>query len=339
MNRQDNTGAGPLSASTARLRSLALLACALGALALGACGKSQGDGEDKSAAAAETKEKADAGVTLAPEQIEKLGIVTEAAGAAEFTQERTGYGVVLAHETIAQAVAEVATADAALQQSKAALARIQRLSTTPGAFSAESLESAQRQELADSAALSLAQRRLSATVGQRPAWTGKASQGALSELASGQIKLVRVTFPLGTVSGTPDTLRLTRLDAGGEAQAWKTKAVWPAPADAAIPGRSFFTLLDEGDVGEGERLQVSAASGATQTGVLVPAAAVVISEGKYWCYVEKPEKTFLRIGIDTSRPVEKGYVVTEGVAVGDRLVTASAGLLLAREINPETEAE
>lgn len=331
MNIEENTAAG--------LRPLILLACALGALALAGCGKSQSEDAGKDEVAAETEGKSDAGVVLTPEQIEKLGIVTTAAVTAEFTPERTGYGVVLAHETIAQAVADVATAAAALQQSKAALARMQRLAATPGAFSAESQETAQRQELADSAALALAQRRLSATVGQHPAWAGRPSEKVLGELANGQSKLVRVTFPLGTLSGIPGSLRLAHLDASADTPPWKTQAVWAAPADATIPGRSFFTLLEDNDVGEGERLQVFAASGAPQAGVLVPAEAVVLSEGKYWCYVEKPEKTFVRVQIDTSKPVEKGYVVTEGVSVGDRIVTASAGLLLARETNPETEAE
>jgi hypothetical protein len=43
--------------------------------------------------------------------------------------------------------------------------------------------------------------------------------------------------------------------------------------------------------------------------------------------------------VDTSLPAQGGYVVTTGLAPGDRIVTTAAGLLLAREINPSTEAE
>jgi hypothetical protein len=37
--------------------------------------------------------------------------------------------------------------------------------------------------------------------------------------------------------------------------------------------------------------------------------------------------------------VVDGYFVTEGIAAGDKVVTAAAGLLLARETNPSSEAD
>jgi hypothetical protein len=73
--------------------------------------------------------------------------------------------------------------------------------------------------------------------------------------------------------------------------------------------------------------------------VVVPETAAVMSEGKYWCYIEKKPATFQRSEIDTARPVPEGYFVTEGVAAGDKVVTAGAGQLLARESNSGAEAE
>jgi hypothetical protein len=115
--------------------------------------------------------------------------------------------------------------------------------------------------------------------------------------------------------------------------------VWNAPADASVPGRSFFALLKGSDAGEGERLLVWAPIGESVAGVVVPAAAAVMSEGKYWCFIEKKPGTFQRSEIDTARPVPEGYFVTEGVAAGDKVVTAAAGQLLARESNSGAEAE
>jgi len=74
-------------------------------------------------------------------------------------------------------------------------------------------------------------------------------------------------------------------------------------------------------------------------GVVVPDAAAVMSEGKYWCYIEKKPGTFVKTEIDTARPVPEGYFVTEGVAAGDKVVTAAAGQLLARESNSGSEPE
>lgn len=291
-------------------------------------GTVEGKEEAKEGAKEEAKEE---GLTLKPEEVEKMGVETSPAKKATYTPDTEGYGVVLSHDTIAQMVAEVATAEAAAHQSHAALARVQRLAGTPGALPAETQEATQRQAAADTAALALAQRRLTASLGKNPPM--------LNELASGQVKLVRVTFPLGSVKATPHGLRLAHLDLNGSGAGWKTATVWDAPADASVPGRSFFALLKDSDAGEGERLQAWAAAGASESGTLIPADAAVISDSKYWCYVEKQPGTYERVEIDTSKPLDEGYFVKEGVEPGEKIVTTAAGLLLARETNPSTEAE
>jgi hypothetical protein len=162
----------------------------------------------------------------------------------------------------------------------------------------------------------------------------------LDALGSGQIKLVRATFPLGALEGeAPASLRLARLNAVQAGGSWRSTAVWDAPADASVPGRSFFALLKGSDAGEGERLLAWAPVGLPESGVAIPAAAVIISDNKYWCYIERKPGLFVRSEIDTNMPLAEGYFVNKGVASGDEVVTKSAGLLLAREMNPGTAAE
>ena len=286
------------------------------------------------------------GVTLPQEQVEKLGILTEPAKSADYTAETAGYGVVVPHDTVAAAVAELTTAELTEKQTRAALARAQSLNGTPGALSAEVEETASRQSAADTAAEVLAAQRLSAVIGQSPAWQAAQNKPMLQDLAGGKIKLLRATFPLGTVHGqAPKTLRAAHLDAIQSASpqaalGTKLTSIWDAPADVSVPGRSFFALLKGGDYAEGERLLVWApGAGPAQAGVLLPAAAVVISNGKYWCYVEKHPGNYLRVAVNTDRPLAGGYVVTEGVELGDKVVTSAAGLLLARETNSDADAE
>jgi hypothetical protein len=317
-----------------------LLACLSLAL-LSACQRSEPSAaNDEVEAAAKPVEQTGSGLTLTPAEIEKMGIVTASIAATTVATQTRGYGVVLTHDAIAQAVADVTTADAAARQSRAALARAVNLAGTPGAFSAETQETAQRQAAADQAALVLARRKLSAMFGLSQPWKDDERSKLLESVANGTIKVVRATFPLGTLTGaTPRTLQISRPDAGSGAERWKTDTVWVAPADATIPGRSLFALLRNDDVGEGERVDVWAAVDKTQTGALVPESAVVISEGKYWCYIEKQPGVFTRTAIDTSRLVQGGYFVTDGVAADETVVTAGAGLLLARETNPSPEAD
>jgi len=280
------------------------------------------------------------GVTLKSEEIEKAGIKTATLAASSHIPESTGYAVVITRETIAQALADLTSAAAVERQSRSALTRARSLAGTPGAMPLEAQETAERQAAVDHAAFVLAERRLSATYGLNSPWKENYASPLLASLARGDTKLARVTFPLGALgSAVPAKLRLTRIGAPQGARSIETLAVWSAPADPTIPGRSFFAMLKGGDASEGERLIAHGAVGAAENGVVVPYSASVISAGKYWCYVEEKPGLFVRTEIDPSMPTDDGYFVKEGIAPGAQVVTASAGLLLAHETNPSSEAD
>ncbi|HEY2145111.1 MAG TPA: hypothetical protein VGH12_03500, partial [Steroidobacteraceae bacterium] len=294
-----------------------LAAICIAALMVCSCNKAPPAAAAKAAAdenSQQTAKHADEGVTLTPQQVEKIGLQTEVVKAIDHAEEVTGFGTIIPHETIAQAAAELATAEAVEKQSRSALVRTQRLSGTAGAMSADVEETSARQAAVDATALNLARRRLSAIFGQDAPWT-HGSGALLQALASGSAKLVRATFPLGALPGAdvPKTLRASRIGSAPTLGSWKVISVWPAPADASVPGRSFFGILHSGEVGEGERVIVWAPIGAAQAGVLIPAQAAVISDSKYWCYLEVKTGTFVRTELDTGRPVEGGYFVAKGI--------------------------
>ena len=323
---------------------LALIAAVASALLLGGCHKAPA-GQSAHAAPAEQAGHAAAagpedGVALKPEEIEAMGIETVAAQSLQSAPEVQGFAVVLPHETLATAVAEIRTAMAAERQSHAALERSHRLAGTPGAMPAEVEEAAERQSIADQAALELARQKLSSSFGLNPPWKNSDNNAELRALASGESKLVHVTFPLGLLGDTdPRNLRLTRIDSAQGGKSWESRVVWHAPADATVPGRSYFAILKSSDAGEGDHLLAWTPVGATETGVLVPAAAAVISGGKFYCYVEEKTGTFVRTEIDPARPTTGGYFVKNGISAGDKIVTHAAGQLLARETNPGKEPE
>lgn len=329
----------------------ALAVCAIGAGLLMGCSKpadeaaaggaqksDSGDKAEKPEASGNEK-TADREVKLAPEDASRMGVTVAAINASSYQAEVEGYGVVMGHDVIAQAVADLATAAAAARQSAAVLARMQRLAGTPGADPPEAREDAQRRASSDQTAMTLAQRKLSALLGQHPPWSSDDSP-LLQDAAVGRVKLARVTFPLGSLQGVPHELRLARLDAPTVTEQWRTRTVWEAPADATLPGRSFFALIDDANAAEGSRLQAWAAGSApsAQQGAWVPAASAVASAGTYWCYIQSAPGTFERKPLDISRPLRDGYFVTD-LKPGASVVTAGAGLLLARELNPDTEAE
>jgi hypothetical protein len=295
--------------------------------------KDSGD-KDKAGAAEEAE-----GVSLKPEEIEKMGITTTEAKSISHAPEAIGFAVVLAHENIATALAELETAAATAHQSRAALERIQRLMGTAGAMSADSLEGAERQAAVDQVALELAHRKLSSMFGQNSPWKNQVDSPQLRALASGEAKLVRVSFSLGAIANTPVTsLRLAPINASQGGKSTETRSVWSAPADATVPGRSYFAYLKSSNFGEGERLVAWVPIGEAESGILVPAVAAVIHGGKYWCYIEEKPGQFVRTELNPDSTTTEGYFVKEGIESGAKIVTSAAGQLLAREINPSTAA-
>jgi hypothetical protein len=207
-------------------------------------------------------------------------------------------------------------------------------------MSADTLDGLQRQAAVDQVALELSRRKLSSMFGQNSPWKHQINSPQLRALASGDAKLVRVSFPLGaTGDAAPTSVRLAHINASQGGKSIEVHSVWPAPADANVPGRSYFAFLKSNDFGEGERLLAWVSIGEADSGVLVPASAAVISGGKYWCYVEEKPGQFVRSELDPSMATNDGYFVKEGIEAGAKIVTVSAGQLLAREINPSTAAD
>lgn len=306
-------------------------------LALGGCKKASDEHAQPEAPKAEAPES---GVVLTADEVKKLGVTTSELSATKHATEVSGYAQILARDSIAQTLAEIKTAEAMQRQSHAALERQQKLAGTAGALPADSLEAAERQAAVDDAALRLAQQKLSSAFGRDAPWGNKGDLGELPALASGDAKLAKVIFPLGSLHGQhPTQLRFSRLDAISDVKRIESHRVWTAPADAAIPGQSLYAILVKSDFNEGERLQAFAQSGEEEDGVMVPTSAVLLNNGQYWCYLEHEAGHFTRTAIDASAPSGDGYFVRGPLKAGDHVVVSAAAELLAHELNPGSEAE
>jgi hypothetical protein len=271
------------------------------------------------------------GVQLDAEQRAKLGVETAAAVAATWQPSVSGPAQVLDPQELVAAMAEQGKAEAEARASDAARKRARELFGADTAVSAATLETAERQAAADTALLEVARARAALAFGGGAPWlVGGRRDAVLGALARGSTLLVRASFPGGLPGGTPGALTLQRIGGGG---GWTASEVWSAPSDPAVPGPTLLALLPAGSgLGFGERLTATVPAGETQTGVAVPAAAVVLAGGQAWCYVLSGDDAFERRAIDLGRPTDGGYFEQQGVAAGDRIVTAGAGLLLAREL-------
>ena len=309
-----------------KISSLCLL------LVFAGCGKQEAEKKD-----AAEKPETESGVSLKAEEIKSLGITTQPAQAASYRAAVSGYGVVVALDTFAQLDADVMTAGAAAAQSQAAAARARSLATgEEAAVSREVVETANAKAAADDASLMLARRKAEASLGR-----GAPALATLrARLASGASVLVRATFPLGTLGNEmPRQLQVTRL--GAARQSWTARTVWEAPADPAFPGRGFYVLVDGSDLAQNEHVTVDVPVGAAVAGVMVPADALVYGQNQTWAYVQPEPGKFRRVAIDPAKAMTGGYFLPQasGIQAGQAMVVQGAGLLLARELNPSTEAE
>lgn len=319
------------SVTQGRRRLGAVLACVL--LVLAGCDKKDDEGAKKPDSAAQS------GVTLTEAQIKSLGITTTPAQAATWRREISGYGVVAALDTVAQSDSDVATASAAAAQSGAAASRARLLATgEEAAVSREVVEAANAKAAADQAALGLARRKSQAAFGLNAPWRTPAERTAvMNRLSAGKAVLVRVTFPLGALGGLkPQKITITRM--GASAAAWESTTLWQAPADATLPGQGFYCLLEGSDLAQNEHVTAFVDVGPAATGALVPQSAVLMGESDTWVFTEPKPGHFEKVRIDTSKPLAGGYFIGAGIAVGEQVVTGSAGLLLARESNPAPDA-
>ena len=74
-------------------------------------------------------------------------------------------------------------------------------------------------------------------------------------------------------------------------------------------------------------------SGATVSGVVVPASAILRHEGKGWAYVQTATNQFERVEIPLDRLVENGWFVSENLSATNRVVVRGAQTVLSAELS------
>jgi hypothetical protein len=271
-------------------------------------------------------------VTLNSGDIARLGIRVAPLKPASYTPRVHGYGVVMDLSEIALVDSGLITAQAAARQSQADVERYRALFAQGGAISKQILDTAEKQAATDQAQLLLAQRNEFVQFGQQAPWLrAHPDKSVLRDLTSGSTALVKATFPLDVLGNArPTQMSIAHLSAQQDQPGWTTTQMWAAPADATIPGRSYFALIHGSDLQPGEHALVSSPVGATVAGVRIPSNALVFSESKAWCYLQVAPGGFQRVQIDLSRPLSGGYFMA--IKPGTFVVVNGTGLLLAREL-------
>ena len=313
---------------------LLIFACVL---ALSACGKDSSAPADQPGSAAAADESEAVGVMLDTEAQAKLGVMTAALDAAKYQDRIEGPGSVLDVQPIAQMMADLATAEASVTASTAALKRAEGLYKAGKAISEESLEAARRQAIANEANLALAKTKARVAFGPDAPWLDASRRPSiLKKLTEGSAAIVKATFPSGLGEGSEANLTISKLGGAPSTPSWQANTVWTGPADPAVPGPTLLAYVEAAKgLTPGDHVTASLPTGQQSDGVIVPASAVVIAGGAAWCYAVENGDHFMREPVDLDHPAGDGYFQassgSETLKAGATIVVQGAGLLLARE--------
>ena len=160
-------------------------------------------------------------------------------------------------------------------------------------------------------------------------------------LALSEVALVRVDVPLAEhVSGLPQSARLSQSDSTDIVEA---SLIGPAPsADPQSQSRGFLFAIESNKLRwpPGTALIGSLSlPGETASGVTVPRSAVVRAGGLPWVFVQTAPDAFTRRAVQTDHATAAGWFVSQGVKAGEKVVTASAQVLLSEELKASIETE
>jgi biotin carboxyl carrier protein len=170
------------------------------------------------------------------------------------------------------------------------------------------------------------------SVGARPGEIVQAGQ-ELVTITDFAHPLTRIVWRPDAPAGAPRAAVIAPL---GTAQLGvSADLVGPAPQADSVTGAAVFLYrLSQGWPGARPGQPVTAGfpdPRATRHGVFVPAAATVQWNGFLWVYVQRGRGHFARVRLDTSAPVDGGWLASAGIAPGDTVVVRGAEQLLSEE--------
>ncbi len=304
--------------------------------------------QNKKAPAQITVENGRTLITLDAPTQQRLGF-TLATLAATVTREQAAFpAVVLSLQELAtfrnSYVATQAQLQRARLQAELAGKEYARLKTLFGEnqnISEKSLQSAEAALQSDEADVRAAEQQLNLQASSiRQEWgavvTKWATEGSpqfLRILGGGQERgdaLIEMTVPSGAASAPPKSI-LLELPSGGRSRATFVSTF--ARVDPRIQGTSFLYLASgQPGLAPGMNLVARLSVGTLLKGVVIPASAVIWSEGKAWVYAQVSADGFTRSPVATDLPVDNGYFAAEGFQTGDKIVTVGAQALLSEEM-------
>ncbi|HEX2941305.1 MAG TPA: hypothetical protein VHO91_09680 [Rhodopila sp.] len=294
----------------------------------------------------------DGSVTLTPEAIKAGQIELASLGASKQATTLAAFGQILDPAALAALVAQltdakaqVGAAEAKLSLAKANADRAARLFHAQHNVSEADLEAANAAAQVAAADAGAAKAKLTSLEASIRANWGPAlapsimsGDDLLSDFQAGKACLVQAVLPLGQALPTPPETATASLPDRGT---MSLKLIGPSPRVApGMTGQALFYMSSSTGVCPpiGMPVQVQLPKGPEQSGVLVPASAVVWRGAQPIIYLTSGENRFQPIPISTADHEANGYFVLVSSDVplkaGASVVVKGAALLLSEAQSP-----
>ncbi|TMA81974.1 MAG: hypothetical protein E6J72_04080 [Deltaproteobacteria bacterium] len=274
-------------------------------------------------------------VTLSHDAVASAGIETVAV--AHVTTPIDAFGRVLDPMPVVDALHARAAARSAAATARAEHARVVRLRADQQNASTRDVESARAARDRADAELATTTARVALAWGATIA-AATPEDAFCDDLVAGRTAVARIDFAAGDhVEQMPATVTVSA--AGRPDRQFAARVLGPAPTtDPTLQGDAFFVLIGAEPPPAGTALRATIVRAAALDGVAVPRAAIVWSAGKPAVYVERDAGTFERRSLALAAALPGAWLVTDGVAAGERVVTTGAGQLLsAQTLTPKAE--
>ncbi len=282
-------------------------------------------------------------VALSADEQAATGLKSEALAPVTFSRKFIAYGVVLDPAPLAALDAQLVSARAALDASRAEYARAKLLHSENENISLKDVQAADARFRGDQSQFDLLNQRLTSEWGGViAAMTPAARAQLIDALMKRAAGVVRVSLPPGQLM-EHDPVHAQIAVFGYGASPLAAGSIWHAPTvDPHFQGQGFLLWVEARGFALPPVLAVTAfleSPAAPERGVVVPRAAIVRMRNSAWAYVHIAPTRFARREVAWSAPTAGGWFVTTGVARGDRVVVTGAQALLSEEFKSQIQVQ
>jgi hypothetical protein len=240
-----------------------------------------------------------------------------------------------------------------LAHNKLELARLRELNLDDKNVSDKVLATAQADTKSDEAKVFAAEssaKNIADTM--RQAWgdtltklaTDKTPSNLLQSLIDYKDVLIQITLPFDAAEPIENSYVMV---APTTASSHSVRAIYLSKSpmsNATIQGKTYFYHANTNILRAGMQVKINSLSNASkQTGVVIPATAVVWYAGKPWAYRKTGEDQFSRLPINTNIEVDNGWFYQAStkadLSAGDQVVISGAQLLLSEEFKSQITNE